>query len=203
MATGIYDRITAKTTFTLPYDVKAATELWTGFPTARGLYGLNSAGIRLGEVHQGRRVVVRGDWSRAEVYAGEVFEFRYRFTKFKLMRDIGGGKAAANAMRTQIRQAKLRYHETGFFEVHVTPEHRTEGIYKFDGTVAAVRGSRIGTPAPPDSGELQFHEGVFNIPVMSRGEQCTVEIRNMTPHPCKFSTCEWVGVITGRARSMQ
>jgi hypothetical protein len=203
MASGVYDPITNKTTFTLPYDVKAKTELWTGFPTVKGLYGLNSAGIRLGEATTGRTIVARGDWSRAEVYAGEVYQFRYRFTRFKLMRDIGGGKASANAMRTQVRQAKLRYHETGFFEVHVTPEHRTTGVYKFDGTVAAVRGSTIGTPSPTDAAEPQFHEGVFNIPVMSRGEQCTVELRNSTPHPCKFSTCEWVAVITGRARSMQ
>jgi hypothetical protein len=30
-----------------------------------------------------------------------------------------------------------------------------------------------------------------------------VEIRNSTPHPCKFSSCEWVGTISTRARAIQ
>jgi len=120
-----------------------------------------------------------------------------------LMREIGGGKAAANTMRTQVRHAKLRYHETGYFQVHVLPEHRDEGVYKFDGTVAAVRASTIGEPAAGTTNTSRYYEGVFNIPILSRGEQCMVEIRNSSPHPCKFSTCEWVALITGRARSLQ
>jgi hypothetical protein len=203
MAKGVYDPVTNKTTFTLPYGVKAKTELWSGLPAGTGLYGLNSAGVRLGEATSGNTIVARGDWSAAEVYAGEPYEFRYRFTRFKVMREIGGGKAAANAIRTQVRQAKLRYHETGYFDVHVLPEHRSECLYRFDGTVSGVRDARIGSPDLVDSTEPQYSEGVFNIPIMSRGERCVVELRNSTPHPCKFSTCEWVGLTAGKARSMQ
>jgi len=203
MAKGVFDPVTNKTTFTLPYDIQAHTEIWTGFPATIGTYGLNSAGVLLGEASSGRTIVARGDWSGADVYAGEPFEFRYRFTRFKLMREIGGGKAAANASRTQVRHAKLRYHETGYFEVHVFPEHRSVGVYRFDGTIAAVRDARIGTPVQGDSLEPQFGEGVFTIPILSRGERCAVEIRNKTPHPCKFSTCEWVAMITSRASALQ
>ena len=158
----------------------------------------------LGEIAAGNKVTARGDWSGADVFFGEKYEFRYRFSRFKLMREIGGGKAAANAMRTQIRHAKLRYHETGFFEAVVTPEGRTPGAYKFDGTTIAVRNAQIGHPAGAyDPDTAHSYEGVFTIPIMSRGEQCTVELRNDSPHPCKFSTCEWVGMVTGRARSLQ
>jgi hypothetical protein len=120
------------------------------------------------------------------------------------MREIGGGKAAVNMMRTQVRQAKLRYHESGFFQVKVMPEHRTPGLYTFDGTVTAVRNARIGQvngTYQPDT--ARYFEGVFNIPILSRGSQCLVEILNDSPHPCKFSTCEWMALITGRARSLQ
>ena len=83
-------------------------------------------------------------------------------------------------------------------------EHRPEGVYSFDGTVAAVRNAVIGKSATGEGSDAaRYFEGVFNIPIMSRGEQCMVEIRNSTPHPCKFSTCEWIGMVTGRARSMQ
>jgi len=201
MAKGVYDAVTRKTTFTLPYPATALTQVWAPFSMGDGVH--YSAGVLLGEAASGSTVVARGDWSKADVYAGEPFEFRYRFSRFKYMQTAGSGKAAANAARTQVRQAKLRYQETGYFQVHVLPEHRPEGVYTFDGTTMAVRGSEIGIPDPGTTNTARYYEGVFNIPVMSRGEQCMVEIRNMTPHPCKFSTCEWVGTIHTRARAMQ
>ena len=62
------------------------------------------------------------------------------------MTEIGGGKAAANAMRTQVRTAKLRYHETGYFKVMVMPGYRENGEYVFDGTIAGVHNATIGSP---------------------------------------------------------
>jgi hypothetical protein len=83
------------------------------------------------------------------------------------------------------------------------PEHRDPFTYTYDGTVAGSRGAVIGTPQTSDPNTPRYFEGVFNIPVMSRGERCMVEIHNDTPHPCKFSTCEWIGLVTGKARSAQ
>lgn len=45
-------------------------------------------------------------------------------------------------------------------------------------------------------------EGVFQIPIMSRGENAIVELRNDTAAPCQFSSCDWVGLLTGQARSL-
>ena len=201
MTKGVYDPGPNATTWTLPYPIRAKTQLWSAYDFAPGA---RPGAVLLGEVDSGNTIKARGDWSKADVFAGEIYNFRYRFTRFKMMREIGGGKASANAMRTQIRQAKLRYHETGYFQVHVMAEHRPEGVYSFDGTVAAVRNAVIGKSATGEGSDAaRYFEGVFNIPIMSRGEQCMVEIRNSTPHPCKFSTCEWIGMVTGRARSMQ
>ena len=118
---------------------------------------------------------------------------------------IGGGKAAANVERTQVRHAKLRYHETAYFDIEVTAERRDTAVYKFDGTVLASRISKIGSALPNgyDSDDDRYKEGVFSVPIMSRGERCNVEIKNDTPHPCKFSTCEWVALITGKARALR
>ena len=104
-----------------------------------------------------------------------------------------------------MRHAKLRYHETAYFDIEVTAERRDTSVYKFDGTVLGSRISLIGSALPngynPD--DNRFKEGVFTIPIMSRGERCVVEIKNDTPHPCKFSTCEWTALITGKARSLR
>ena len=202
MAKGVYDKQTNKTTFTLPYTAKAKTQIWTMWdltsPTSTGP-------VLLGEVSTGTEVVTSGDHSAVHCVAGEPYEFVYRFTKFKMTREIGGGKAAANAMRTQLRTAKLRYHETGFFKVRILPEYRSNAEYTYDGTISGVRNAAIGKPPLSDvsTDSARYFEGVFNIPIYGQGEQIFVEIRSDRPLPCKFSTCEWIALLSTRARALQ
>lgn len=198
VAAGSFNVVTGLTTWTLPYTVQAPTQAWSGFAAA------TNGGVLLGQASSGNTITARGDWSAAPVFFGEAFNFRYRFTRFKMMRDIGGGKAAANVLRTQIRHAKLRYHDTYFFKVLVTAERRDAASYVFDGTILGVRNSLIGSALNQAEAEpSRYAEGVFRIPILSRGENAIVEIQNDTPHPCKFSTCEWVGLVTGQARGLQ
>ena len=161
--------------------------------------------VLLGEATSGTTITARGDWTGTNVVAGEPFEFRYRFNRFQVTKEIGGGKAAANAMRTQVRTAKLRYHETGYFEIHVLPEYREKGLYVYDGTISAVRNAAIGKPEVATMGAdmVRFFEGIFSIPIYGRGDQIFVEIRSSKPIPCKFSTCEWIALVTTRARALQ
>ena len=199
VAAGTYNANTNLTTWTLPFAATSTIQAWSGYSTT------GNGGVLLGSITSGATMTARGNWSTQPIYFGEPYNFRYRFTRFKLYKEIGGGKAAANVERTQVRNAKLRYHETAFFQIHVIPEGRDLGIYTFDGTVLGSRVSALGSANPTgfDPDTNRFYEGVFNIPIMSRGERCMVEIHNDTPHPCKFSTCEWVGLITGKARSLR
>lgn len=199
VAAGTYNATTNLTTWTLPFTATGTVQAWSGFSTT------GNGGVLLGSITSGTSITARGNWSTQPIYFGTPYNFRYRFTRFKLYKEIGGGKAAANVERTQVRNAKLRYHETAFFQIHVIPEGRDLGIYTFDGTVLGSRVSALGSANPTgfDPDTNRFYEGVFNIPIMSRGERCMVEIHNDTPHPCKFSTCEWVGLITGKARSLR
>ncbi len=199
VAAGTYNATTKQTTWTLPYTIKAPTQAWSG-------YGMTSnGGVRLGSASSGNTIVASGDWSAAPVFFGEVYDFVYRFTRFKLYKEVGGGKAAANVERTQVRHAKLRYHETSYFEIYVMAERRDMAVYKFDGTVLGSRNSSLGSAMANgyDPETNRYFEGVFQIPIASKGENCIVEIHNDTIHPCKFSTCEWVGLITSQARSLQ
>jgi hypothetical protein len=195
MVKGVYDPGLNNTTWTLPYPIRAKTQLWSNYSNAPGA---KAGAVLLGEADSGTTIKARGDWSTADVIAGEVYNFRYRFSRFKAMSEIGGGKAASNTTRTQVRQAKLRYHETGYFKVMVFPEHRAMNQYVYDGTTAGVRGAVIGQSKTPDPDSQRSFEGVFNIPIMSEGERCIVEIHNPTPHPCKFSTCEWLGLASSK-----
>lgn len=199
VAAGTYSSTTNLTTWTLPFTATSTVQAWSGYSTT------GNGGVLLGYVTTGTSITAQGDWSSQPIYFGVPYNFRYRFTRFKLYKEIGGGKAAANVERTQVRNAKLRYHETAFFKIHVIPEGRDVGIYTFDATILGSRNSALGSAQPNgyDTDDNRFYEGVFNIPIMSRGERCMIEIQNNTPHPCKFSTCEWIALLTGKARSLR
>ncbi len=184
---GIYSSVTRATTWTLPFTIRAATQAWSAYQP--GYQG----GVLLGAASSGNTITARGDWSAAQVWFGEVYPFRYRPSRFKAMRAQGGGQVATNTLRAQIRQARLRYHETGYFQVRVTPTgNRDEAVYTFPGsTVGLLQGA--------DQGQA----GVFRIPMFGRGENITVTIENDTAHPCKFSSLEWTGLITGKGRAVQ
>ena len=200
VANGTYNANTQTTTWTLPYAAEATTQAWSGFSST------STGGVLLSTITSGTTMVANGDWRNKPIYFGEAYEFRYRFTRFKLYKEIGGGKAAANVERTQVRHAKLRYHETAYFDIEVTAERRDTSTYKFDGTVLGVRESLVTSTLPAggySSDDDRYKEGVFNIPIMSKGERCVVEIKNNTAHPCKFSTCEWVALITRKASALR
>ena len=196
MSKGVYDKQDNQTTFTLPYAATNQVQVWSA-------YNMSQSGkpgpVYLGSTSSGTTITTRGDWSAEDVWAGEKYEFRYRFSRFKLMQEIGGGKAPRSVVRTQVRQAKLGYHESGFFQVKTLPEHRKEGLYVFDGTIIAVRGSSIGNPPAMADSSPRFYEGGFNVPIMGRGDRVLVELLNDTPHPSKFSTVEWIGMVTTRS----
>lgn len=202
-----YDKDKKTTKVTIKYTPTKDIEIWSGFNMAydkdddtKTWLGPKLVGtIKKGETS----AECDGDWEHANLFCGEAYTFHYRFTRFKLVKEIGGGRAATNSTRTQVRKAALRYHETGYFKAVTKPENRQRGEYVFDATEIAVRASSIGNPPMMHEDPARFYEGVFNIPIMSRGEQCIVEIENDKPHPCKFSTCEWIGLLTGRSRPLQ
>lgn len=199
VASGVYDVVTKRTTWTLPYAIRATTEAWS-------MYGAGqNGGVLLGQASSGNTITADGNWALKDIAFGEAYEFRYRFTRFKLYREIGGGKVAANVERTQVRQLKLRYRGTGFFEAVVLAERRPEAVYAFSGTILGVRNSQLGSAlgTGDDLEDARFSEGVFTVPIHGRGESTIVELRNATAKPCQFSGCDWVGTITGRARSLQ
>jgi hypothetical protein len=165
----------------------ALTQAWSAYQI--GYQG----GVLLGAASSGNTIAARGDWSTAQVYFGETYGFRYRPSRFKAMRAQGGGQVASNTLRAQIRQARLRYHETGYFQVRVKPSgNRDEAVYTFPG-------STVGLLQGVDQGQT----GVFPIPMFGRGENMEITIENDTAHPCKFASMEWTGLVTGKGRAVQ
>jgi hypothetical protein len=192
---GVYDHGADSTTWTLPFAVTSKWEAWTSLYTPLGSHWL-------GEIKTGKVFSAQGDWSGQTVVFGKPFEFVYRMTRFKSYQTLGSGQVARNAYRTQVRKACLRFHDSEYFEAHVFAEGRPPAVYKF-GPTPFNRGNRVGQE-PWDYDRYQAtkleREGVFSIPIMSRGDVVQVELRSSVPRPCKFLTVEWIGLLTGKAR---
>jgi len=198
--TGVYNVVADATVWPLGYTAEVPVEAWT-------LYGPTQNGGKLiGRALAGATTITaKGDWRGKDIVFGQPFEFRYRFSKFVLKVDAGAGKVASNVARTQVRHAMLRYHDTSFFKVEVTPERRGTAVYKFDGWTLGVRNSQVGSTLGQDLDieDRSYFEGVFQIPIASRGETCQVDLVNGTPNPCMFSGLDWIATITSRSRPIQ
>jgi hypothetical protein len=196
VSNGEYDADAKTTTWVLPYRAESLTQAWSGYAPGQ------TGGVLLGETLGGRRITARGDWRNKEVWFGAAYEFLYRFTRFRLYRDAGGGRVPGNVERLQVRHAKIRYHGSEFFEAWVLAERREPAVYTFTHSALAVRNSLVGIEEEgPYADSLQ--EGVFTVPIQSNGEKCVVELRNSTARPCRFASCEWVGMVHTKARAMR
>lgn len=199
VASGTYNATDNTTTWTLPFVMQGVTQAWSMYGTAQ------DGGKLLGVAASGNTITALGNWSAKAVAFGEPIEFRYRFSRFKMMLDQGGGRVASNVDRTQVRQARVRYHDTSYFRVDVKPERRDTATYTFDGWRLGVRNSQLGSTLGQglDIDDRQYFEGVFNVPIQARGESCIVELVNDTPNPCMFSSCDWLAQVTGRGQRLQ
>jgi hypothetical protein len=200
VADGTYDLAADTTTWQLPFPVEART-----LAVRAGLEVELGRSAVLGETSDGRRIAARGDWRGKAVYFGEAYEFLYRFTRFKLYRDAGDGRVPGNVERVQVRHARLRYHGSSYFEAHVMAERRRAAVYTFTGKTLDVRNSVVGSETFPNSEPRprRYLDGVFTIPIQSRGDTCIVELRSSSPDPCQFTTCEWVGLAFSKARAVR
>jgi hypothetical protein len=45
-----------------------------------------------------------------------------------------------------------------------------------------------------------YSDGIFRVPIQAEGEKVILEIHNDTPNPCALVSCEWVGMLFGKAR---
>lgn len=151
--------------------------------------------VLIAETAAGNNVITaKGNWVDAPVVFGEVYEFRYRFSGFRLQ-NPGNGMLSPNRAKARVRRVFLRYHRTRYFKVTVIGERREPQVYEFDGVTLDSRGSQIGSRLGTglDLENPHLYEGVFQFPMLGDGSRAQVEIQNDTAVPCQFINCEWVG----------
>ena len=119
---------------------------------------------------------------------------QYRFSQQRLTEQTPGASAGGEFIsgRLQLHHFYLKYEDTGFFKVEVTPENRDTSTYKFTGQLLGAASSTIG--------QVNLETGTFKVPVMSRSDRVDIDIKNNTFLPTQLSSAEYEARFHMRSR---
>lgn len=176
--TGSYDAGTNQTTWTTPYEHGDAVSVMLGESFT------GNAGRLLNVLYPtATTVTATGDYSAHDAYVGIPYEMRVKLSK-QYVRDEQGSPITVG--RLQLLYFVFNFADTGYFEVHVTPQARTAKVWKQRGFVVGSSNSVVGTPAI-------VTRGTKRVKVKSRADTVDVEIVNDTPLPSVITGATWTG----------
>lgn len=191
----VYDSGTNRTTWTLPYDVNTAAtyKVVTRFVAASGvIHGVALQNV----VATGDTIVADGDHSTSPVWLGETYLSKYTFSTAHIKeKSPGGGVATVGAGRLQLLTWSVVVANTGYFEAHVTHEHRAApSIYKFTGRQLGSTSNVLG--------EIAIDSGTFRFPVLAKNTEVEISLQNETFLPFHFVSAEWEANYTIRSKRL-
>jgi hypothetical protein len=129
---------------------------------------------------------VEGDFTASTLWVGKDFHCTYRFMEI-FYRDKNG--TPQQEAKLSLKKILLRYVNTGYFNVTVTPYLRETYTYEFTANVLG---------ALPLEG-AQLGSGNFIIPLHCKPEGTVVEIVTSSFFPATFPYAEWVGNVELKA----
>ena len=83
-----------------------------------------------------------------------------------------GSEEVDSENNLQLHHFYIKFEDTGFFKVEVTPEHRDTSTHKFTGKFLGGSSSTIGS--------LNLETGSFKVPIMSRADRVDIDVKNDT-----------------------
>ncbi len=201
-----YNSSTDVSTFTVPYRLRAKMTvvgryLDTGetstFVDTQG----NTKNLKPGQVlltanatdGSTSTITISGDYRNSKFIIGEPYEMHYRFSTQRLTQSSGGSnQGEIISGRLQLRNFYLKFEDTGFFKVEVTPQNRDTSIHKFTGRFLGAASSAIG--------QINLETGTFKFPVMSRADRVTIDVKNDTFLPTQLASAEYEAQFHVRSR---
>ena len=199
-----YSSSTGLTTFTLPYRLNGnmnivgrhlASNETSTYVNAQG----TTVNLKPGQVLQTTNtsngstttITATGDFTNSKFIIGEPFEMHYRFSQQRLTQGEGAGSELISG-RLQLHHFYIKYEDTGFFKVEVTPDHRDTSTHTFSGNVLGASSSTIGS--------INLATGMFRVPVMSKADRVNIDIKNNTFLPTQLASAEYEAMFHMRSR---
>ena len=199
-----YNSATGLATFTVPYRLRAnmnvvvrylASNETSTFVDAEGNTKTLVSGQALTTTNavdgSTSTITATGDYRNSKFIIGEPYEMHYRFSQQRLTQG-GGGATELISGRLQIHHFYIKYEDSGFFQVEVTPENRDTSLHKFTGRVLGAASASIG--------QINLDTGTFKVPIMSKSDRVSIDVKNNTFLPTLLASAEYEGVFHMRSR---
>ena len=201
-----YSSGTGLTTFTVPYRLRADMNVvgryladgeTSTFVDAQG----NTKTLKPGQVltttntsnGSTSTITATGDFRNSKFIIGEPYEMHYRFSSQRLTAG-GSGQSGSEFIsgRLQLHHFYIKFEDSGFFKVEVTPENRDTSTHKFTGRLLGSASSSIG--------QINLETGTFRVPIMSRADRVNIDVKNDTFLPTQLSSAEYEAMFHMRSR---
>ena len=198
-----YNSGTDVTTFTLPYRLNGSMSVvgryladgeTSTFVDTQG----NTKTLKPGQVVQTTNttngststITANGDFRNSKVIIGEPYLMHYRFSQQRLTEGSNAGEMISG--RLQLHHFYIKFEDTGFFRVEVTPENRDTSTHKFTGRFLGSSSAAIG--------QINLETGTFRVPIMSRADRVDIDVKNDTFLPTQLSSAEYEAMFHMRSR---
>ena len=199
-----YSSGTGLSTFTVPYRLRANMNIvgrylangeTSTFVDAQGNTKTLTSGQALTSTNTTNgstsTITATGDFRNSKFIIGEPYEMHYRFSQQRLTQG-GGGATELISGRLQIHHFYIKYEDSGFFQVEVTPENRDTSQHKFTGRLLGAASASIG--------QINLDTGTFKVPIMSKSDRVNIDVKNNTFLPTLLASAEYEGVFHMRSR---
>ncbi len=155
--------------------------------------------LKAGEVYDviwdGTNAKVQGNITGGTYTFGRKYVFTYTLSTivFRSATQSGGQKSDTEG-RLQLRKVAFNYSESGYFDVHVTPQGRDTYSYVYSGKILGQDSATIG--------RYDISSGRFIVPVVSRNIGTNITISNDSPLPSTFLSADWEGFYVKRSKAV-
>ena len=201
-----YNATTNISTFTVPYRLNGSMSIvgryladgeTSTFVDAQG----NTKTLKPGQALQTTNttngstttITANGDFRNSKFIIGEPFLMHYRFSQQRLTEGSAGSNAGEIVSgRLQLHHFYIKFEDTGFFQVEVTPENRDTSTHKFTGRLLGASSAAIG--------QINLETGTFRVPIMSRADRVNIDVKNNTFLPTQLSSAEYEAMFHMRSR---
>ena len=146
-----------------------------------------------------KNIVVPGDLRHARFIIGEPYEMHYRFAKQRLTESPTQGNELISG-RLQLKHFYLKFEDTGFMKVEVIPQGANQFLtaesnvqnsstYEFTSLLGTIN-EQVDRDALVGSVNL-LSTGTFKVPVMTRADKVTIDVKNNSFLPTNLSSAEY------------
>ena len=201
-----YNSSTDTSTFTVPYRLRANMNVVGRFlGTGETSTFVNQQGTTLtlkpGQLiattnttnGSASTITATGDYRNSKFIIGEPYEMHYRFSQQRLTAGSGGQSGGEFLSgRLQLHHFYIKFEDTGFFKVEVTPDNRDTSTHKFTGRFLGAASSTIGS--------VNLESGSFKVPVMSRADRVNIDVKNDTFLPTTLASAEYEAMFHMKSR---